>query len=290
MLRANAQQTFSPLSSRLRGWAAVVALPIASCLVQGCAVGPDFQRPDAPKTTGYLADGNPKKTVSAAGPAGAEQRFVAEMDIPGQWWTLFHCAALDTLIEESLATNADLKAARAALRVARENVYAQEGVYFPALQASFAPSRQRNAVGTIAPTLSSGQPVFTLYNAQVNVSYVLDVFGGNRRLVESTEAQAEAQRFQLEATYLTLTSNLVAAAVQEASLRGQVRATEEIIRVESEERDLLLKQFQLGDVAWADVRAQEATLAQTEATLPILQKQLGLERDLLTALAGRLPS
>src|SRR5262249_57505519 len=98
---------------------------------------------------------------------------------------------------------------------------------------------------------------------------------------------AEFQRYQVEAAYLTLTSNVVAAAVQEASLRGQIAATEEIIKIESASLDILRKQFQLGQVAGLDVAAVEAALAQAQATLPPLQKQLAVQRDLLKALIGR---
>jgi NodT family efflux transporter outer membrane factor (OMF) lipoprotein len=118
----------------------------------------------------------------------------------------------------------------------------------------------------------------------------LDVFGGTRREVESLGATAEFQRFQLEAAYLTLCSNVVAAAVQEASLRGQISATEEIIKIETQALDILRKQLALGQVAGGDVAAVEATLAQAQATLPPLQKQLAVQRDLLTALIGRFPS
>jgi NodT family efflux transporter outer membrane factor (OMF) lipoprotein len=82
----------------------------------------------------------------------------------------------------------------------------------------------------------------------------------------------------------------VAAAVQEASLRGQIAATEEIIKIETEALAILEKQLALGQVAGADVAAVEATLAQAQATLPPLQKQLAVQRDLLTALIGRFPS
>jgi NodT family efflux transporter outer membrane factor (OMF) lipoprotein len=108
--------------------------------------------------------------------------------------------------------------------------------------------------------------------------------------VESLQAQADNQRFMLEATWLTLTSNVVAGAVQEASLRGQVAATGEAIRVETDLLGILRRQQALGQAAGADVAAQEAALAQVQLTLPPLQKQLAQQRDALTALAGRYPS
>ncbi len=264
--------------------------PVTLALLAGCAVGPDFERPAAPDVEGYTAGQLPAETASAEVTGGAEQRFVQGLDIPGQWWTLFHSEALNALIEEALKNNPTLPAAEAALREAWENVYAEQGAFFPTVAASFSPSRNKTATGALSAASASGNPFFSLYTGQVTVSYMPDVFGGTRRQVESLAATAEFQRFQLEAAYLTLTSNVVTAAIQEASLRGQIAATEEIIRIETASLDILRKQLALGQVAGADVAAVEATLAQAQATLPPLQKQLALERNMLTALLGRFPS
>jgi NodT family efflux transporter outer membrane factor (OMF) lipoprotein len=183
-----------------------------------------------------------------------------------------------------------LPTAEAALRQAWENVYAAQGAFFPTAVVGYSPSRNKTATGVVFTSASSGPPFFTLHTAQVVVTYAPDVFGGTRREVESLGAAAEFQRFQVEAAYLTLTSNVVAAAVQEASLRGQIAATEEIIKIETQALDILRKQLELGQVAGGDVAAVEATLAQAWATLPPLQKQLAVQRDLLTALIGRFPS
>ena len=282
--------------TRLKSSLSVVARRFTACLsaaavlVAGCTIGPDFHRPAAPNVTGYAGNALPSQTASANIAGGEEQRFVQGLDIPGQWWTLFHSEPLNTLIEQALKANPDVSAAKAALRQAMENIYAQRGSYYPTVQANFSPSRQNIGTGTLSPTLNSGDTIFTLYTAQVGVSYVPDVFGGNHRQVESLTAQAEAQRFQLGSTYLTLTSNVVAGAVQEASLRAQIAATEKVISIETEQLELLKRQHALGAIAMADVVAQQATLAQAQATLPTLQKQLALQRDLLTALAGRFPS
>ena len=105
--------------------------------------------------------------------------------------------------------------------------------------------------------------------------------------MENLDAMTEQQLFQLEAAYLTLTSNLVTAAIQEL-LRGQIVATQRIITIEKHLLDILKRQLSLGQVAKADVLAQDAALAQAEQLLPPLQKLLAQQRDLLTALAGRL--
>jgi NodT family efflux transporter outer membrane factor (OMF) lipoprotein len=266
------------------------ALAIAlTALLSACAVGPDFEAPKAPEVTGYTAEKLAPETSSAATKGGDAQRFVEDMDIPGQWWTLFHSEPLNTLIEQSLKANPDLKAAQAALRGAMQNVRAEEGALFPQVQAGFTPQRYKDST-QLSPTLNQPATYFNLYTAQLSVSYPLDIWGGTRRGIESARAEAESQRYQLEATYLTLTSNVVAAAMQEASLKAQIAATEDIIKVETESLALFRKQLVLGQVAGGDVAGQEAALAQAQAALPPLQKQLAQQRDLIAALAGRFPS
>ena len=138
--------------------------------------------------------------------------------------------------------------------------------------------------------MSSGTPLYNLFTPQVTVSYVPDIFGLNRRMVESLAAQAEASRFQLDATYLTLTANVVTAAIQEAQLRDQIAGTERVIALERESLDVLRRELDLGAVAEADVYAQDAALAQLESALPPLHKQLHQAHDQLAVLTGRLPA
>ena len=248
-------------------------------------MGPDFERPPAPAVTGYTPGRSPAGTAAAAGEA---QRFLRDRDIPGEWWTLFRSRSLKALIEEALRNNSALKAAQAALEIARQNTAAQRGFFFPSVDASFSAARQKlpaDVTGEI-PNPST----FNIFTGQVSVSYTPDVFGANWRTVESLEALAESQRFQLEATYITLTTNIVLAAVQEASLRGQIAATETIIKIARDALELLRRQRTLGQIPEADVVAQEAALAQIEQTLPPLQRQLQQQRHLISALIGRLPS
>lgn len=262
---------------------------ILCMLLTGCVVGPDFVRPTAPTVDRYTQQLLPAQTSSVEVKGGEAQHFVENMDIPGQWWALFHSKPLNDLIERALKANPDLEAAKAALRGAWENVYAQQGAFFPSVDASFNPTRQK-AAAVLSSPLANGNNPYSLHTAQVAVAYAPDVFGGTRRQVESLKAQADSQRFQLEAAYLTLTSNVVAAAIEEAALRGQIEATGKIIEFQSTSLALLKRQYELGQIATLDVVAQEAALAQTQAMLPPLEKQLAQQRDLLSRLAGRLPS
>jgi NodT family efflux transporter outer membrane factor (OMF) lipoprotein len=268
-------------------------LPIAALcvtgLVSGCAAGPDFERPAAPGIGDYTREPLSGKTVSADAAGGEEQKFVRDREISAQWWTLFQSPQLSTLVEKALKNNPSVHAAQAALRQARELVYAQQGSYYPTVQGNLSSSRQRTSA-TVSPTLNSNERLFNLHTAQVTVGYTPDVFGGLRRQVESLQAQADSQRFLLEATYLTLTSNVVAAAVQEAGLRSQIAAARGIIEANTKSLELLRRQFATGFVAGLDVAAQEAALAQAQQALPPLQKQLEQTRNLLAALTGRFPA
>ncbi|HXW91190.1 MAG TPA: efflux transporter outer membrane subunit [Terriglobales bacterium] len=258
-------------------------------IASGCAVGPNFKRPAAPNVAGYTPS-LPTTTSSSPNVAGGEaQSFAPGGDIPGDWWTLFHSQPLNDLIERSLKNNPDLKSAQAALLVARENTLAQRGAYYPSVSGSFSATRAKTSA-EISPVPSFTTFQYSLFTPEVSVSFVPDVFGLNRRTVESLKAQQEQARFVVAATNITLSSNVATAAIQEASLRAQIDATNELIKINTDMLHILQKQFIAGYVGRLDVAAQEAQLAQVVATLPPLLKQLAQQRDLLSVLSGGFPS
>ncbi len=265
---------------------AALALTLAAA---GCAVGPDFKRPAPPAVEDYTA-APPAPTVATPGVLGGQaQRFTTGADISADWWTLFHSQQLNELIEDSLAKNPDLKAAQAALASAHEDVLAQRGVYYPSVSAGFSASRQGQSP-TLAPVPNSNTFLYNLFTPQVSVSYVPDVFGLNRRTVESVQAQEQAVRYQMLATYTTLTSNVVVTAIQAASVQLQIDATHELIELNSNMLRILRYQFDKGYASGVDLAAQESQLAQVAATLPPLVKQAAQLQNLLAVLAGRFPS
>jgi NodT family efflux transporter outer membrane factor (OMF) lipoprotein len=285
-----------------------VSLLILAALT-GCAVGPDFKRPPAPSANGYAPTGLiSEATASAPVQAGESQRFNPTADIPFDWWTLFQSPQINSLIQRAFKANPNIESAQAALRQAQQNVVAQQGFFYPTVGASYSPSRNKlagnyggNSPGVqqngdvIQAGSTTGLPpvspaYYNFHVAQLSVGYVPDVFGLNRRQVESAEAQTNAQKLQLEATYITLASNVVAAALQEASTRAQLAAMEKIVAINKENLEILRKQLSLGYVSGLEVAAQEASLAQAEQSFVPLQKQLEQTRDLIRVLAGNLPN
>jgi NodT family efflux transporter outer membrane factor (OMF) lipoprotein len=271
-------------------WRAGVLAVVAA--LAACAVGPNFHRPAAPKDADYGSAPAKGRTAAAPGIGGNAQQFVSGMDIPGQWWELFQSPKLNALIEQSLKGNPNIDSARAALRQANDLYKAQRASFFPTVQGSFGALRAKYPTETLAnPTnLPQSNPYYNLFTAQLSLSYMPDVFGGSRRAVEASRAQLEATRFEFVATYLTLSSNVVTTAVQEAALRGQISATERLLALQHQLTDTVQRQQSIGTASNADLLQQQALEAQTAATLPPLQKQLGQTRDALTALLGRLPS
>jgi NodT family efflux transporter outer membrane factor (OMF) lipoprotein len=271
------RQTFIPCGAAL------------ACLLAACAVGPNFKKPDAPRTSGFTPPGDiPEQLATPASPDQA-QHFVEGLDIPGQWWTLFQSPALNALIERALANNPTLDAAAAALRQANENLAAERGSYYPSVSAGVGVQRQK------VPGAALGAPqvpsvIYTLNNATLNISYTLDAFGAIRRKVESLGAQAEYERYALEAAYLSLTANLVTAAINEASLRSQLSATQDIADSQRRQLDITQRRFTAGGAARADILQQQAVLQSTLATLPALRTQLAQQRNLLATYAGALPA
>lgn len=270
----------------------VQRLALAACLLgAGCSSGPDFKPPAPPVVADaarpYTEAPLPAATASAAVPSGAAQRFVLGADVPAQWWQLFGSPALDALVRSALEHSPTLAAAQAALSQAEELYAADAGARLvPSVGGQLGVTRQRQSQ---AASNVAGGVEFTLYNASVGVSYTVDAFGGVRRELEALEANVDLQRYQVEAAALALSANVVTAAIQEASLRAQLEATQEILATQQRSLAIVERQSALGAVAQQAVLAQRTQIAQTRSTLPPLDKALAQTRQQLAVYAGRLP-
>mgnify|MGYP002776330548 CR=1 FL=1 len=267
-------------------------LPLLSAgFLSACAVGPDFKQPDAPNTSTYTETTLSKKLATAPGvPGGTDQEFVEGADIEAQWWELFKSPELDVLIKKALQQNPNLGAADAALRATQENVNAQiGGQYFPAIGLNGGVTRQLQPAAVYGIP-SGGSDTYNLYNASVNVTYKLDVFGGARRAVEGARAQAEIAQFQLEGAYLSLTANIVTSAVREAALRAQMQATEEILKAQTNLAEVTEKQLVIGTVSKVDVTSQRTLVSNSQVDLFTYERNLSFARNQLAVLVGELPS
>lgn len=254
---------------------------ISTLLLSACTLGPDFVRPDSPDTQNYTS-GKPLKSAG-------EQTLAMGKEIPAQWWMLFRSPPLAALIDKALKHSPDLQAAQATLTQASELATAKQSSLFPSVDASFSSVRQQTTGSQFGRPDAAGT-LFNLFNTSVQVSYTLDVFGAVQRQLEGLMAEADYQRFQLEGAFLTLSSNIVTTAIEEAALRDQISANEELIKARLEQLNITKQQVELGSVSQIAVLAEQASLEQERALLPPLQKQLMQARHRLTVLVGDLPS
>jgi len=258
--------------------------------LSACAVGPDFHTPAPPATQAYTPTPLPDRTVESVGPAGASQRLLPASTVQADWWTLFHCEPLDRLVREGLERSPSVHAAAHALRAAQATLDAETAsLFFPRIDASAGATRQRVPAAEFG-SANGPAAIYNLYTASVAVSYKPDVFGGARRTAEAYRAQVDYERYELEAAYLTLSSNLVTTAISEASYRAQLAAVSDIVASQRSTLKVVERQFESGATSKADLLAQRTQLAATEAQLPPLEKALAQTRHRLAVLVGDSPS
>lgn len=263
---------------------AVLPLGLLAVLA-GCAVGPQFRSPELDASAGFRADAQPATTVAATTPTGDAQRFLEDASVPARWWQEFANEELNRRVEQALANSPTVASAQAALRRAQENLGAARGSYLPSLDANLGVNRQNGVAGGVP-----GSSPFTLHNASIGVGYTLDLFGGVRRGVEAQAALADAQRFELEGTYLSLAANVATTSFREASLRAQIAATEEIANVYQQLFELISKQNEIGAKSQADVLIARSQVATARAQLPDLRKALAQTQTQLAVYLGRFPA
>ncbi|MBS2028618.1 MAG: efflux transporter outer membrane subunit [Deltaproteobacteria bacterium] len=259
------------------------ALATALILGIGCAVGPNFERPAAPTQQQYVQH----QAAATSSADSLVQRFETDAGVPTNWWALYGSPQLDAVMNDALANNANLAAAQASLRRSQDLLRAGYGVFFPQLDGNGSAERRRFSGQQFGINTTS---VFNLFTLQSTVSYALDVWGGERRQVEALQAQADVQRYTLAGTYLSLTGNIVNTIVARAAYRAQIRATEELVKLEAEQVDITTAQAEAGTTPWVNLLAIKSQLAALQATLPPLRQKYDQADHLLAVLAGHTPA
>ncbi|SAL03250.1 efflux transporter outer membrane subunit [Caballeronia ptereochthonis] len=259
---------------------------LCTLVLCGCTVGPDFHAPAAPESQRYVRTSPPQANLDTVKP----QSFPTSDRALPLWWKQFGSDALNQLVERALSDSPTLAQARAKLTQAHEDYRAQAGAtYFPAVDATLSGARQKVDPAAFGIPVPSAGP-FTLYDASVSVSYTLDIFGGERRALESLRAQVDYQSFELDAARLSIAGNVVLAAIRRASLQQQIALTERLVDAQARQLTIMEGRMKAGGIAQFDVRSQRALLEQTRASLPSLLAQRDQADHRLAVLIGAEPS
>ncbi|MGD0480269.1 MAG: efflux transporter outer membrane subunit [Terracidiphilus sp.] len=255
----------------------------------GCNVGPKYNPPTAPAVTGYTPQPQPAATATSAGPAGMAQHLDSAAALPAQWWTLFHSPELNGMMAQALANSPTLAQATAHLKEAQEELNARTGATkYPTVTGNASVEEEQLNLAAYGIPFPNPSP-FTLLNGSVAVSYALDIFGANRRVIEGLAANRDYENWQLEGARLMLTGNVVSAAIRQAEVRKQIELTEQLLTVEQRELEITVERNRDGGNSDADVESRKTTVAQTQAAIPPLEAQLDTVNHQLAVLMGKSP-
>ncbi|WP_430229624.1 efflux transporter outer membrane subunit [Nitrosomonas communis] len=249
----------------------------------GCAVGPDFVRPQPPETERYVPGKQLQETVSADGQI---QYFEQGAEIAADWWQLFKSPKLDALVKEAIANNPTLESAQASLRQSQDNLQAGYGVFFPQIDLLGGASRQRFSAARFGSPVSS---TFNLFTLSASVSYALDIFGAQRRTVEALSASRDMQHYSVVTTYLTLIGNIVNTVIARAGYEAQIQTTQQLIESQREQIRLTELQMQAGILEYEKPVNLRLQLEVLESSLPRLMQKRSQAEHLLATLIGQFP-
>jgi NodT family efflux transporter outer membrane factor (OMF) lipoprotein len=224
---------------------------LAIALFGGCAVGPDYERPDA---------GVPQAYKEAGAWKLAEPQDEASR---GKWWEIFKDPQLDALLEQVEISNQNVLAAEARFRRARALIVASRAAFFPTLDADVSVTRSRSPSGAIGGT-TAGR-VITNRSASLSAGWEADLWGRLRREVESSAASAQAGAADLAAARLSAQAELTSSYFQLRVLDVQRQLLEDNVAAFRRSLDLTKNRYDAGVAARVDVVQAEAQLKSTQA-------------------------
>ena len=260
--------------TRPRIWRATV---LSALLASGCAMGPDFSRPETPLSDHYGAQGEAVPVRATSAKNGG-----------GQWWRVFESKDLDAVIALALAQNQDLEAAKATLSQVQSQAEATSAILLPHLDAHGSAAREK--VDFTSYGLNFPSHTLNLYSIGATVSYSLDIFGHDHRLAEAAEARVEAERQRLNGADLTIAGNVVGLALKAAALAAEIDVATQLIDADRHRVDLLGMARKAGTISDREMADADGQLAIDSAILPPLKAHLAGVRHALAVLVGKAPA
>ena len=252
-----------------------VATVIIALTLSGCMVGPNYlsPAPNAPAQSPFLG--------------GQSPAFTQEQP-PGRWWSLFADPVLDRLVEEALAKNTDLRVAAANLRRARAVLRETRSGLFPSATFNASATHQRQSGDQLGfqGTATQGES----YDAGIDASYQLDLFGRIRRAIQASRADAGAAQGAFDVSRITVAAETARAYADACSSGRQLTVARETLSIQEQTFDLTRRLMEGGRGTALETGQAGALLEQVRATLPTLEAQRTTALFRLSVLTGRPPA
>ena len=235
----------------------------------GCAVGPDYERPEIDSPQGWRIEyAEAANVVNTA------------------WWEQFNDPVLNDLINTALEQNRDVRIAAARVEQFAANLKITRSEFFPQLGYGLSGSRDKTPPGLLP---LDTDPVTETYQATINAGWELDVWGRIRRASEAGRAQLLAAEEGRRTVILTLVSSVATSYVTLRSLDRQLEIARSTVQTRRESVDLFEKQFRGGIVAELQLSQARSEYEQALAAVPALERQIGQLENALSVLLGRNP-
>jgi NodT family efflux transporter outer membrane factor (OMF) lipoprotein len=261
--------------------AAHAAISAAILALSACVVGPEYKKPEAIKADSFTRDASFEGKGSTS--------------IKVDWWRSYNSPELNKLIELALKHNSSIQAATANLKVAQQNTIAQQGFYFPSVSIGTSRTVQNNGAALSTPTIvnpgpGNAAPTYSVNSAGLSVGFVPDIFGANKRAVESLKGIENNAKYQLAALQITVVTNVIQAVSQETTLREELRLAEAAERAAFKQLEHFRRMAAIGYNSGVDLALQETSYAAVAAQVPTIRKLHEQTIDMLNVMCGELPS
>jgi NodT family efflux transporter outer membrane factor (OMF) lipoprotein len=251
---------------------------LALGILGGCAVGPDYKPPTP-------ADGANAPLISRTPSAESTA------EPPDAWWRLYHDALLDRLLQEAFIANTDLRVAEANLSAARALLEAAKSGRYPQTKAEAAGTYGRDPITDEILELGGHRPENTwIFDALLDVSYEVDLFGHVRRSIEASRADTAANVAVRDGVKVTLAAETTRAYAQICALGEEIAVARHSLEVVSRESEITRQRHEAGANSQFDVVRAEGLVAQVRAAIPPLEGQRQAALFQLAALLGRTPA
>jgi multidrug efflux system outer membrane protein len=259
----------------------------------GCSLAPTYSRPSMATPPAY------KETTSisnnellAPGEAAGtwQQARPAEVMPRGEWWTVFQDETLNNLERQALEANEDLKAAAARVSEARAMTQVARSAMFPTLDAGLGPARQQ--VSGASQSLPEGQTVApqTLYRAQANISYEVDLFGRVASSVKAAKADTAQSEAMFRSVQLALQADVATNYFNLRELDAEAAVFDQALKYREEAFKLVQRRFDEGDISEVDVARAKAELESARSDAMTVQRQRATSEHALAVLIGQPPA
>jgi multidrug efflux system outer membrane protein len=256
----------------------------AALVLAGCSMAPVLKAPDVAVPAAFKEPGTP---VQAADGTAWQLAQPAEVQPRGEWWLVFHDAALNSLVEEANGANANLAAAAARVRQARAIAGIAQAQRSVLVDAGVGAQRGRPSTTSLGLPDGASVPVGNVFQAQLSASYEVDLFGRVANSVTAAQADASASQATFRSVLLSLQADVAQTYFRIRSLDAELATLAKNTDLREQSVRVNQSRFDNGDIGEFDLVRAKSELATARADALAASRQRANLEHSLAILLGR---